>query len=207
MIPEIFPVIDGLVSWEMDQSPTYTISPASLPHTDFYNLFSTMANDLETVLQASYQVNSEEVEIAKAQWQKYVNGTGILKTTWDMTLAGGQGDAITRFVPVESFYPDPMATNITDGSYYVEAKLMSIQELDRRSPGTAKLFPSGGTDYDVDSAHAARRGRHDAAPHQSRRAGQRGSQHLRPSRHRPQPQHQRHGDPWCHRPRVLDQRA
>lgn len=150
MIPEIFPIIDGLVSWEMDQSPTYNIAPAALPHSDFTNYFTNMANDLTTVLQASYQVNAEEIEVAKAQWQKYVFGTGILKTTWDNTLAGGQGDAITRFVPVDAFYPDPMATNIDDGSFYIEAKLMSIQELDRRWPGTAALFPMGGQDYDID---------------------------------------------------------
>lgn len=149
-LSEIFPIIDALVAWEMDQSPTYTVSPAALPHTDFNRFFTDIANDLETVLDASFVVNAEEVEWAKANWDKYLYGTGFVKTTWDMTLAGGMGDSITRRVSPYALYPDPQATSFTDANFIIEARRMSIQELDRRWPGTAKLFPGGGVDIDVD---------------------------------------------------------
>lgn len=149
-IPEIYAIVDSLVSWEMDQRPTYTISPQALPHTGFAQMFLDMSQNLEAVLQASYVVNSEEVEWAKINRDKYVYGTGIAKTTWDMTLAGGMGDARTLRLDPFHFYPDPQATSLDDANYFIEARRMSIQELDRRWPGTAKLFPSGGTDHEID---------------------------------------------------------
>lgn len=152
MLSEIKPIVESLVSWEMDQSPTYTVSPFALPHTDFHRFFNDISNDLEAVLDASYIVNAEEIEWAKAQLDKYKYGTGFVKTTWDMTLAGGLGDSITRRVSPFSIYPDPQATDTTDWNYVVEARRMSIQELDRRWPGTAALFPGGGLDFDVDLA-------------------------------------------------------
>lgn len=151
-IPEIFPIVDALVSWESDQSPRYTIAPEALPHTEFQRFFQSMANDLEIVMGSSYKNNAEELQWMIADWDKYVYGTGIVKTTWDMTLAGGLGDAITRRVDPFSFYPDPSAISMDDANYFVEVRRMSIQELDRRWPGTARLFPSGGIDHDADRA-------------------------------------------------------
>lgn len=151
-IPEIWPIVDALVSWETDQGVEIEITPAALPHTDFANFFNTMGDNLQVVLDASYQVNHEEIEISKAQWSKYVYGTGFLKTTWDMTLAGGLGDAVIRFVPCQQIYPDPTATSTDDWNYVCEAKRMSVQDLDRRWPGTSKLFPMGGSDVDMDEA-------------------------------------------------------
>jgi len=149
-LPEIYPIVDALVSWESDQRPRYTIAPQALPHTEYARFFEDVASNLETVLDASYQVNDEEGQIAIAEWDKYVYGTGILKTTWDMTLAGGLGDAITRRVSPFAFYPDPQATSLDDANYFIELRRMSIQELDRRYPGTDSIFREGGTDIDSD---------------------------------------------------------
>lgn len=151
-IPEIFPIVDALVSWEGDQSPSYTVAPQAIPHTQYQRFFASVSDDLEVVLNSSYVNNAEELEWAKINWDKYLYGTGVAKTTWDMTLAGGMGDAITKRVDPFAFYPDPSASNMTDANYFVEARRMSVQELDRRWPGTGKLFPNGGSDHDVDSA-------------------------------------------------------
>lgn len=151
-IPEIYPIVDALVAWEGDQSPRYTIAPQALPHTDFQRYFENMANDLEIVMGSAYVNNAEELEWAKANWDKYSYGTGIVKTTWDMILSGGLGDAVTKRVDPYSFYPDPSASNMDDANYFVEVRRMSVQELDRRWPGTARLFPEGGIDHDADTA-------------------------------------------------------
>lgn len=151
-IPEIWPIIDALVGWEMDQQPTYTVAPQAVEHSDFAATFQNMAMNLEAVLFSSYVANSEEVEWAKSNWDKYVYGTGITKTIWDMTLAGGLGDAITRRVTPFAFYPDPAASNLEDANYFVEVKQLSPQDVDRRYPGTIDLFQSGsGADTDIDT--------------------------------------------------------
>lgn len=150
-LPEILPIVDALVSWETDQSPRYTVAPQALPHSDFARFFSQLAQNLETVLDASYQVNAEELQWAMANWDKYVFGTGVIKTTWDMTLCGGMGDAISRRVSPFAFFPDPQASTLEDANYLIEVRRMSIQELDRRYPGSANLFKEGGFDHDIDA--------------------------------------------------------
>lgn len=144
LIPEIMPICAALVGWMTDQRIGYTVAPTAIPHSDYFDFFQTLALDLETVMDATWQVNSEENEWTKVMWDAVTYGTGIIKTTWDMTLAGGQGDAISRRVSPFSFYPDPQATSFEDANYFIEAKQMSVQELDRRYPGAQTLFPSGG---------------------------------------------------------------
>jgi len=151
-IPEILPIVEALVAWEMDQRPRYTIAPMSLPHDTMTRFMTKMAQDLEAVLDASWQGNIEEREWGIATWDKYVYGTGITKTTWDQTISGGMGDAMTRRVPLFAFYPDPHATSTDDASYFIEVRRMSIQELDRNWPGTGAMFHDGGVDLESDLA-------------------------------------------------------
>lgn len=154
-IPELWPIVDALVSWEMDQQPRYTVSPQALENSPFQQFFLDLSQNLEVVLHSSYIANAEEIEIAKGNWNKYVYGTGILKTVWDMTLAGGMGDAVTRNVSPFSFYPDPDASCLEDANYFVEVKRMSAQDVDRRFPGTFKLFTGSSPDVDVEAAPTA----------------------------------------------------
>lgn len=145
LVPEIFPVCAALVGWMTDQRIAYTVAPNALPHTDYFNFFQAVAQDLEVALDATFQVNCEENEWTKVLWDGVTYGTGFMKTAWDMTLAGGQGDAISRRVSPYAIYPDPAATSMADLNYIIEAKKYTVQELDRRFPGAAKLFPDGGS--------------------------------------------------------------
>lgn len=151
-ITEIYPIVDAIAAWEMDQRPKFTFAPISLPHTPQHQFMVQTAEDMERVVDAGFQANLEEGQWAIANWDKLVYGTGLLKTTWDQTLAGGRGDAITRRVSPFAFYPDPNATSIHDGDYYIEVRRMSVQQLDRAFPGTANLFRTGGVDHDIDVA-------------------------------------------------------
>jgi hypothetical protein len=152
-IPEIFPIIASLVAWMTDQRFRHEISPASLPHSLFQQIFQKMAEDLEVTLDASWQANREETEWGKTCWDGMIYGTGLTKTGWEPQLAGGLGDAITRRVDPFCFYPDPAATNESDGSYYIEARNMSLEDLDRRYPGAKQLLgESGGITHDLDAA-------------------------------------------------------
>lgn len=94
-------------------------------------------------------VHNHEQNIKMAVWDSYTMGTGIVKTAWDMSLDGGLGNAQLLRVDPYSFYPDPAATNERDGNYYIEARNMSVQEIDRRYRAGA-LFPQGGLIEDID---------------------------------------------------------
>lgn len=145
-VPEIFPIVRSTVGWMTDRRFHNTVSVAAAPFTDFYSYYNGIARDLETVLDSTWHVNNEEAEVTISLWDAYTYGTGILKTTWDNTLAGGMGDAKIARIDTFGFYPDPSARNLTDGNYYLEVKNMSLQELDRRFPGAYAKFEGIG-DY------------------------------------------------------------
>lgn len=151
-IPEIFPIVASVVGWMTDGSFHHTIAPASLPFSEVATETRKVADDLQLVMDSSYHVNDEEAEITKMLWDSQWIGTGILKTGWDMTRAGGLGDAVTRRVDPYGFYPDPSARSLEDANYFIEVKRMSIQEVDRRFPGSAEHFRSGGITHNIDQA-------------------------------------------------------
>lgn len=150
--PEIFPIVASMVGWMTDQRFRHEITPAAMPFSPFSNFMSGLGMDLETVMDSTWHVNKEENEITKMLWDANIYGTGILKTVWDETLLHGQGDAISRRIDPYTFYPDPAARGIEDANYFIEARTMSVQELDRRFPGSAKYFSDGGITEDIDEA-------------------------------------------------------
>lgn len=137
LVPEIFPIIASKVGWKMDRRIVNNVSSSAIPHTEYWVDTSDLAADLEVILDATYSVNGEEGEIAKALWDAEIYGTGFVKTAWDCTLAGGLGDAVTRRVDPYTFYPDPQARNMVDANHFFEVRTMSLQEIDRRWPGAA----------------------------------------------------------------------
>lgn len=151
-VPEIFPIVASMVGWMTDQRFRHEITPAALPFSPFYEFMAGLGKDLETVMESTWHVNQEENEVTIMLWDANIYGTGILKTVWDGTKQKGQGDAVMRRVDPYTFYPDPAARTMEDANYFVEAKTMSVQELDRRWPGSAKHFVDGGWNEDSDKA-------------------------------------------------------
>lgn len=164
-VPEIRPIISQLAGWMTDQRPTYRAVPATSPHTPYYAQIASVANDLSSVIQSVATVCGHEAHIKQAVWDSYAWGTGLFKTAWDMSLDGGLGNALLLRVDPYTFYPDPQATNLRDGNYYIEARNMSRQEIDRRYRA-GKLFPDGDLTEDIDT-HPDRLGQ--KAPHASNR--------------------------------------
>lgn len=151
MIPEIFPIIRTLVAWQTDTRFRTAISPAAVPHSDLSAYFTQIADDLEYTMDASWQANMEEREWGMVCWDGMVYGTGFSKTAWEHDLAGGLGDAMSRHISPFRLYPDPNATSLDDAYYLIEARDMSLQELDERFPGAAAAFSTtGGLTVEVD---------------------------------------------------------
>jgi len=141
-VPEIRPIISQLAGWMTDQRPTYTAVPAASPATPYFQYMDKVAADLTKVIEAVATVHRHEENIKQAVWDSYAWGTGLLKATWDMTLDGGLGNAVLLRVDPYTFYPDPQARNTRDGNYYIEARNMSRQEIDRRFHA-GNLFEAG----------------------------------------------------------------
>jgi hypothetical protein len=150
-VPEIYPILASMVGWMTDQRPTLDVSPTSEPHSSYHEFFSTIAHDLQTAMQASLRDQQFEAQAELSMWDSMIYGTGILKTCWDGTRVGGLGDAIIRRIDPYTFYPDPFATDMDDAGYFIEARNMSLQELDRRWPGSSDHI-SAGIQHDIDKA-------------------------------------------------------
>lgn len=150
-VAEIFPLIASFVGWMTDQRPQWNVIPFALPHDPYAQAMAKLGADLSTVMQARWEDDDYEAEVEKVIWDSQIYGTGIAKIAWDQTLAYGLGDNTFNRVDPYSFYVDPQANNMTEANYFIEAKTLSLQELDRRWPGAADLFRSG-MEEDVDSA-------------------------------------------------------
>lgn len=151
-VPEIYPILTALVGWMTDQRPQIEAIPAAQLHSQDYNFFSRLAWDLQTVIQSSFATHNYESQLEMMLWDGYLYGTGFLKTTWDNSLVDGLGDFAIRRVDPFTFYPDPAATSMHDANYFIEARTMSIQDVDRRFPGAAKRLRMSSFTDDIDTS-------------------------------------------------------
>ena len=147
-VPEIRPILSSLVAYVTDPRPSIELAPAVMPNTETYDWWMERCWDLQTVAESILHNGRSEGEITKFVNDAYKYGTGIAKTTWDQALDGGLGNARMDRVNPYCFYPDPKATNEVDGSYYIEVRNVSLQELDRRFPGSATRLTPTTIDHD-----------------------------------------------------------
>lgn len=148
-VPEIRPILSTLVAYVTDPRPSIELAPSMLPNSDTYDWWMERCWDLQTTAESILHNQRSEGELTKMASDAYRYGTGILKTTWDQALDGGLGNARMDRVNPYCFYPDPNATNEVDGSYYIEVKNLSLQELDRRFPGAATRLNPTTIDHDA----------------------------------------------------------
>jgi len=151
-VNEIFATLDTLVAWMTDQEPTFDVSPAVQPLSPTYAFADSLAQDLKTVMRASWQVDQTAAEVEKIVWDGLTYGIGFFKTVWDMSAFRGHGNGrITRCDPY-SIYPDPQATSFDNMNYIMEARNVSMQELERRFPGAIERLNTESYQEDIDKA-------------------------------------------------------
>jgi hypothetical protein len=143
-VSETYPIVASMVGWMTDQRTSLSIIPAMNPHSPEYEFYSTMARDLELVLKSNWIVNKADVEVEKGLWDAMIYGTAFWKVTWDQNRVGGQGDAVLSRIDPFRIYPDPSASNFDEANYIIEARTMSVQELERRWPGSKAKVEEGG---------------------------------------------------------------
>ncbi len=150
-ISNIWPIVASMVAWMTDQRPiteTTPVIPPFSPEADFYDK---LAEHMNACLRATFVGNDLDGEIEKALWDVSTYQIGYLKTTWEPWLADGYGDAAFRRVDPFTIYPDPFARSARELNYIVEAKIMTLTDLDRAWPGSVdRVMP--GTTEDIDEA-------------------------------------------------------
>lgn len=148
-IPEIYPIVATMTAWQTDTRPTFEVTPAAIPNSDWWGQMAQLSQDLEQVLQAIWRQESYDAEIEKAMWDTNVYGVGFLKVTWDQSLHGGLGNPLMRRCDPFTIYPDPDASDFEDMNFIHEVKVMSAQELEKRFPGSVdKVRMEGWTESD-----------------------------------------------------------
>jgi hypothetical protein len=151
-IPQMWPVLASMVAWMTDQRPilsTMAGGTAFSPHHDFYD---TLAKDMNAVLESQFVNYSEDAEITRFLWDIATYGIGWTKTVWDATLADGLGDTTFRRIDPFTFYPDPFARSPKDMDHCIEAKLMTLSQLDRAWPGAAARLGHSSFTEDLDES-------------------------------------------------------
>ena len=149
---EVYPIMSGLIGWLTDQSVIYTLQAATEPLSPWHQYLQGLSDDLEAIMQSNWKVRNQQGVVTQIMWDAGLYGAGIIKSIWDQSLDKGLGDATLGHVDAWNFYPDPQAMNEEDGNYYIEAKRMTWDEVERRFPDTADRLLS---DMVYDSADGA----------------------------------------------------
>ncbi len=152
-LPWLFPVVASMVGWVSDSRPTYEATPADPDLSQYAELMGILADDLQAAMQAAWENNRFSSDLEVMLFDAFTYGIGFLKTGWDATLAGGMGDVTQRRVDPFTLYLDPAARRWDQVNHFVEVSNITIQELDRRWPGSAaKIDPQRSWRQDVEMA-------------------------------------------------------
>jgi hypothetical protein len=116
------------------------VQPSADPHSQYYQFQSQLSRDLELTIEAAAQAHGFDAEHEKMLYDGLIYGTGIHKTVWDASVDDGFGNGLIKRIDPYTFYPDPYATDDETGNYFFEVRDISLQELDRRFPGSAELI-------------------------------------------------------------------
>lgn len=145
---EIYPVLSSLVAWMTDQQIGIEAIPAADPNSSHYEFYSDIANDLSDIIYTTWVTEGYRAQVKLGLWDAFMYGTGIVKNVWDQSLSGGYGNAILRRTDPWAFYPDPYATSMQDMEYCVEVRRMSLDEIERRWPGSRTWLEAKGAGGD-----------------------------------------------------------
>jgi len=141
-VSNVWPVVASATAWMTDQRPALETAPSAEPFSPYWDYYQRLSQDMNVVLNSTFQNHLLDAEISKALWDVYTYGIGWFKTQWEATLADGLGDAVFRRVDPATIYPDPHARSTNELSYIIEAKTMTIADADRSWPGAARKLTS-----------------------------------------------------------------
>ena len=154
-ISNIWPIIASMVAWMTDQRPNLETMPSIPPFSPAADFYDKISEHMDACLAATFSANMLDAEIEKILWDVATYTVGYSKATWEPWLADGYGDAAFRRVDPFTIYPDPHARAQRDLNHIIEAKVMTLEDVDRAWPGSrARIMPGVTEDID-ESPHRA----------------------------------------------------
>lgn len=157
-VPECRSIVASCVAWLTDQRPQFELTATAAPFNAYSGFFENIAMDMKTAVNAAWQTYLYERVVERCAWDAYQYDIGVFKTFWNPALADGMGDLDIRRLDPFTLYPDPAGTTWDDCNYFIEARSISLQELDRRFPGAAAKFDVQGYTENIDEMPSLRQG-------------------------------------------------
>lgn len=151
---EIWPVICSLNAWLTDQRPTIEVTPSAIPFSSYADFYAQLAADMTAATAVTFADNLLDAEINRVLWDTHTYGIGWFKTAWEPWLADGLGDVVFRRTDPFTIYPDPFARAPHEMNFIIEAKVMSVGDVERAYPGYGeKAAMSGWLESDDQAPH------------------------------------------------------
>lgn len=152
-VNELSDVIDSWVGWVTDQRPQIQTASYGQPSSPYAGFLSQLGDDLGKTMMSVSENEDYGLAVEQVVADALTYGVGYFKTSWDPLAVGGLGDAVMRRVDPFSLYPDPNATCDDDLSYLVEARTLSMAEVERRfGRKVAESLQETGFQEDIDEA-------------------------------------------------------
>jgi hypothetical protein len=151
-IAKAWPILSSLVAWMTDQRPMIQVTPCPEPFTPFGEYYQSVANDMNTVIKSNFMTEMLDAEVTQLLWDVGTYGIGWVKSAWEPHLADGMGNSVFRRLDPFTVYPDPFARTPRQMNFIIEAKVVTVDDLDRAFPGAKKLLGMGSQLEDVDEA-------------------------------------------------------
>lgn len=142
-VPHVWPVIASLAAWMTDQRPTIEVTSSAVPFGPLDDIYAGAAQDMNAVMAAVVAEYQLDAEINKAVWDVLTYGVGYFKTVWEPWLADGLGDTVFRREDPFTIYPDPWARSPKELNFIIQARAMTVDDLDRAFPGAGAAVNEG----------------------------------------------------------------
>lgn len=131
-VNELSDVVDSWVAWVTDQRPMVMTQGFGQSASPYASYMSQLGDDLGNVMESISVNNDYGLAIEQVVADAATYGIGWFKTTWDPLQVGGMGDPVMKRVDPFAIYPDPNATSMDDCAYIIEARTISMEEVERR---------------------------------------------------------------------------
>lgn len=152
-VSNIWPIVASLVAWMTDQRPQMETVPSIPPFSPEADYYDKVAEQMNAVLHAAFVSYDIDAELEKILWDVATYSVGYSKVVWEPWLADGLGDSTLRRVDPFYLYPDPYARSADQLNYIIEAKIMSVEDVDRAWPGARRLITAGEMEQIDESPH------------------------------------------------------
>jgi hypothetical protein len=126
---------------------------------DLFELLNEKAARTNRLLDFLWSENRAQSKLAATLQHVFLKGTGLIKATFDPDNVGdsGIGQIETRVIDPTYFFPDPDATSMHDGSFYMEKHPVSVRWVLEHYPERAGEFLASMGQSTMDAAPSGTR--------------------------------------------------